>query len=252
LTIVAMLNAKPVHILEIVEVQGPSLQGLSQPYKCIANDGNLYYVKGQQTDRASLWREWISAHLARVLNLPLPPFSLVQVSEALLAELPNEWRHIGAAPAFGSQHHDSTSWFEASLSKKVPPATQQAVLVFDWWIKNSDRVVGNTNLLWDANSEKLVVIDHNQAFDPDFDAQAFCQDHVFANQWGAVNTDFLIQNDWSSRLNAALPQAQWACDNAPSEWRWANAEMDVPANFVPDEALAVLARCATPELWRTV
>lgn len=36
--------------------------------------------------------------------------------------------------------------------------------------------------------------------------------------------------------------------NVASEWRWANAEMDVPADFAPDEALALLARCTTPDL----
>lgn len=238
--------------MQIVEVQGPSVQGMSRPYKCIAEDGALYYVKGQQTNRASLWKEWISAQLAVSLGLPLPPFALLQVDETLLAELPREWRDIGAMPAFGSRHHDSATWFESNLIEKVPPAVQQAVFVFDWWVRNSDRLSGNTNLLWDAEGQKLVVIDHNQAFDPDFDAQEFCQDHVFAAQWAAIHADLFLQADWSRRLSEALPLAQWACDNAPQEWHWANAEMDVPADFAPGEALALLARCTTPDLWRTV
>ena len=247
-----MPNPAPPSILQIVEVLGPCVQGMSRPYKCIAEDGSLYYVKGQQTNRASLWKEWISAHLAVSVGLPLPPFALVQLDEALVAELPKEWRDIGTTPAFGSRHHDSATWFESSLIDKVPPAVQQAVFVFDWWVRNSDRLSGNTNLLWDADSQKLVVIDHNQAFDPDFDAQEFCQDHVFSAQWAAIHADLFLQADWCRRLTEALPLAQWACDNAPSEWRWANAEMDVPADFAPDEALALLARCTTPDLWRTV
>lgn len=247
-----MPNPAPPVVLQIVEVLGPSLQGMSRPYKCIAEDGALYYVKGQQTNRASLWREWISAHLATALNLPLPPFALVQVDETLLAELPREWRELGATPAFGSRHHESAAWFEASLADKVPPASRQAVLVFDWWVRNSDRLVGNTNLLWDVDGQKLVVIDHNQAFDPDFDSLEFCQHHVFADQWAALSMDLFLQADWSLRLSEALPLARWACDNAPSEWRWANAEMDLPADFSQDEALALLARCTTPDLWRTV
>lgn len=238
--------------MQIVEVLGPSVQGMSRPYKCIADDGAIYYVKGQQTNRASLWKEWISGHLGVSLGLPMPPFALLQVDQTLLAELPKEWRDIGATPAFGSRHHDSATWFEPNLIEKVPPDVQQAICIFDWWVRNSDRLSGNTNLLWDAESQKLIVIDHNQAFDPDFDAQEFCQDHVFAAQWAAIRADLFLQADWSRRLSEALPLAQWACDNAPQEWHWANTEMDVPADFAPEKALALLARCTTPDLWRTV
>lgn len=182
----------------------------------------------------------------------MPPFALVQVDEMLLAELPKEWRDIGVTPAFGSQHHDPTSWFEPSLTQKVPPEVRQAVLVFDWWVRNSDRSEGNTNLLWDLATQKLVVIDHNQAFDPDFDAQEFCQHHVFADQWAVIHADLFLQADWINKLKDVLPRAQWACKNVPSEWRWANSEMDIPAGFSPDDALALLARCATPDLWRMV
>jgi hypothetical protein len=41
-----------------------------------------------------------------------------------------------------------------------------------------------------------------------------------------------------------------ACDNAPTEWRWANDEQDVPANFDPDAARNLLARFSTPDFWR--
>ena len=41
--------------LEIVEIIGPSEQGQQTPYKCRAEDGEIYYVKGRQTNRSSLW-----------------------------------------------------------------------------------------------------------------------------------------------------------------------------------------------------
>jgi hypothetical protein len=44
--------------------------------------------------------------------------------------------------------------------------------MFDWRIKNGDRtqtdVGGNPNLFWDVDNDSLLVLDHNQAFDPDF------------------------------------------------------------------------------------
>mgnify|MGYP000272854500 CR=1 FL=1 len=243
---------QPAPIIPIVEVIGPAAQGKSIPFLCGGSDGHRYYVKGQQTNRASLWREWIAAHLGQALGLPLPPFSLVQLDEALVNELDPAWREIGCGPAFGSRQHPSAAWFEPSMVNQVPVATQQAVLAFDWWVHNMDRLTGNTNLLWDADGKSLVVIDHNMAFDPDFSAHDFCQDHVFSAQWQALCSDLVTQDEHVQRFMAALPQAQLACDNAPLEWHWANPEMDIPANFRVEEALATLSRCATPELWRTV
>jgi hypothetical protein len=242
---------EPPAVLQIVEVLGPSDQGRTIPFRCRAEDGALYYVKGQQTDRASLWREWIAAHLASALALPLPPFSLVQIDEALLAELPRSWQCVGCLPAFGSRHHDASIWFEVALLEQVPPVLQQRVLWFDWWIRNMDRLAANTNLLWDANHKKLVMIDHNLAFDRDFDAAKFLDLHIFASQWPVIANDFFLRDALRQQMNEVMPVARWACNNAPPEWRWANAEMDVPSNFDPDDALATLARCATPELWRT-
>ena len=107
-------------ILQIREVLGPAEQGKSLPFKCVGVDGNLYFVKGQQTNRASLWREWICAHLAQAFGLNIPPFSLVQVDETLHAELPADWRQLGCLPAFGSRQHCGTSWLELGMAPVSP------------------------------------------------------------------------------------------------------------------------------------
>lgn len=239
-------------VLQIVEVLGQAEQGKSLPYLCRAEDGNLYYVKGQQTNRSSLWAEWICAHLAQAMNLALPPFSLVQVDESLLQELPRDLQAIGSLPAFGSRQHPNAAWLEVGIARQVPVKVQQDVLVFDWWVQNTDRLTGNTNLLWDADKEALVVIDHNLALGPDFDAEEFLQHHVFADQWPSVTDDLVSREQFSQRLMAALPAAEKACQTAPEAWLWENSEFDLPARFDPALALRVLSRCATLELWRTV
>lgn len=155
----------PSPIIQIVEVIGPAAQGKSMPLLCGGADGHRYYVKGQQTNRASLWREWICGHLAEALGLPLPPFALVQLDPALVKELPKDQQAIGSQPAFGSRERPHTAWLELGISQRVPVELQCDVLVFDWWVRNTDRLCGNTNLLWDAEQEELVVIDHNPALD---------------------------------------------------------------------------------------
>jgi hypothetical protein len=244
-----MLNRQAI---QIVEILGPSDQGKSRPYKCTGADDAIYYVKGRQTNRASLWNEWICGHLALNFGLQVPEFGLVDVTEELLAETPKEWRDIGVGLAFGSRLHPNTIWMEVSLLSEVPVQVQRDVLVFDWWVRNGDRLTGNTNLLWDVSNKELVVIDHNLAFDHDFSTTEFLENHVFSAQWPFVCSDMMVQAEYLQRLCNALEALTIACHNAPPEWHWANIENDVPSNFDLDYVHKTLSRCKTHELWRSV
>ena len=142
---------QPAPIIPIVEVIGPAAQGKSI---------------------------WVCGHLAQALGLPLPPFFLVQLDPALVKELPKDQQAIGSLPAFGSREQPHAAWLELGISQRVPAELQRDVLVFDWWVRNTDRLRGNTNLLWDTEHEGLVVIDHNMALDNDFiAADFFCKAH---------------------------------------------------------------------------
>jgi hypothetical protein len=119
----------PPRIVQITEVIREADQGMSKPILCTGEDGHRYYVKWQQTNRPSLWREWIAGHLAQALDLPIAPFNLVQVDEALLRELPFELRAIGSTPAFGSQELPGLTWYENSLTPRVDMRVQEGLLV---------------------------------------------------------------------------------------------------------------------------
>jgi hypothetical protein len=238
--------------LRIVEVIGPIEQGLTKPLKCRAEDGMLYYVKGQQTNRSSLWSEWICAYVGRHLGLPIPEFSLVHLDENLLEELPVEWRSVGSLPAFGSRHRSDCIWLEQAMSVKVPHTVQRDLLVFDWWIRNADRSRGNSNLLWNLQSESVVVIDHNLAFDGQFDGGDFVNEHLFGSHWSTVVDDLVTRAEYQRWFASALHVARLAIERAPSEWLWENSEFDIPTRFDAEAALAILTRCEGPELWNTV
>ncbi len=243
----------PTDTIEIVEILGPSEQGFQKPYQCRGEDGLLYYVKGRQTNRASLWLEWVCAILARHIGLNVPPFRLVHVSQELLDEAPIEWRDLGAGIAFGSQKHAVSVWLEPCLFGRVPVAVQRDVLAFDWWIRNTDRQNGNSNLLWDPVQNCLLVIDHNMAFDQAFTSESFLENHVFSAQWREIVQDMFISKDYENRFTKAFIDCfDEACNNGPEEWRWANPECDVPAKIDLDGLRALLLRCTTPELWRSV
>ena len=134
----------------------------------------------------------------------------------------------------------------------INPALQRDILVFDWWLHNLDRTRGNPNLLWHPNNKELVVIDHNQAFDPEFSAADFWSHHLFAGHRDAVFLDLAEQADYAARMMTALSIWDEACDNVPPEWLWENDEQDLPARFDPVVAHSLAARCASPDFWRTL
>lgn len=237
--------------LTIVEIIKPADQGLSSPFLCRGDDGALYYVKGRASGRASLWAEWLGGHLGQAFGLPIPPFYIAEVPAALVKECPPELRGIGAGPAFASRRVDGCQWLELAGVPRMEKKLQRDLLVFDWWVQNGDRTRGNPNLLWDASNSALVVIDHNQAFDTDFSATDFWANHLFATQRNAVFDDLAEQAIYGQRLSAALSAWDEACDNVPPEWWWENDEKDVPAAFDPVAASILVARCSTPDFWRT-
>lgn len=239
-------------MLQIVEIIEPAEQGRTTPYLCQGENGLRYYVKGRNAGRRSQWCEWLAGHLGQALGLPIPPFCIAEVPPELLAEAPSAWRELGTGPAFASEAQNLFQWTELSAVTRMPRKLKQDVLVFDWWMRNMDRMAGNTNLLWDNKDCRLMVIDHNLAFDRDFSAQAFREHHVFKDEWAAVFEDLAEQADYANRLATALSVWKEACHNVSPEWRWENDECDVAADFDPAAAFQLLARCLTPDFWRMV
>lgn len=179
--------------LEIVEIMGRAQQGVTQPFICRAEDDQVYFVKGRGAGRRSLVCEWIAGQLGRRLGLPIAPFEIVEIPEALLAvAMRDDLNDLGVGKAFGSRKMPVVE-LSVSLIDQVPEEIQRDVLAFDWWVRNADRSLGelggNPNLFWDANNAALVVIDHNQAFDPGFSAQDFVESHVFRSHWNALIGD---------------------------------------------------------------
>ncbi|MEZ5493685.1 MAG: HipA family kinase [Pseudomonadales bacterium] len=238
-------------IIQIEEIIRPAEQGLTKPFLCRAEDGYRYYVKGRSATRAGQCHEWLCAHLGRALGLPIPEFSLVEVPAELLAEAPTYFQPLGAGVAFASRECAAAQWLEPSLAVNIPQALRRDVAVFDWWIRNEDRNAGNPNLLLNTERE-LVVIDHNKAFDADFNAQDFLSQHLFAAELVAVMEDFVEQGRYARRLSEALAVWEEGCHNIPASWHWVNDEEDIPAGFDLAAMRQQLARCESNAFWSSV
>lgn len=229
-------------MLTITSIHSQSSQGMTRPFYCTASDGKQYFVKGLQATRQSQVNEWICAHLARAFGLPLPPFELLYVEESLHNELPRAHKEIGIGYAFGSQEVLGDIWLESREILNLSPELKRAILVFDKWIRNNDRTQGNPNLILDSNGDKLFVIDHNLAFDPDFSHTNFLQHHLFADEWEAICSDWVERTTYTQRLDQAFAHFPSAWQSLPAEWQWANNEGDLPARLLGKETIDAILK----------
>lgn len=197
--------------MRILEVTGRARQGKTEPFICRARDGRLYYVKGIHAGYRSMICEWVAGRLAQQLGLPIAPFEIVEVPRALIEESLNaEHLQLGVGEAFGSQQIEFADLFQWSQRTLVEASLAVRVLVFDWWICNSDRILGeldgNVNLLWTNAPGEIHLIDHNNAFSPDVQNgrwSDFCEDHVFGQNWKGTTH----QQKFTSGPNGALEVA---------------------------------------------
>jgi hypothetical protein len=241
--------------LAVTEILGRSSEGRTQPYICRCNDDEVYFVKGKSATRFGLINEWIGARLCSALQLPIAPYAVVMVPDELIeADLTGRYDELGPGPAFASRRINATSLTRARF-RTIPQQLRRDVLMFDWWVHNGDRNLtelgGNPNLLW-ANDQptRLTMIDHNLAFDPDFNCLDFLKFHVFSEELIALFSDFLLRESYSARFNQAFQSWDDICDTLPSEWFFMDAEKTLPVNYPFDAVKKLLERASSEAFWR--
>ncbi len=199
--------------VEAVESRRITQQGALRPILCRCNDGELYVVKPYSS--GGCWpqvMEWVCARLGRKLGLPIPNYRQVFITPRF-AEAWNATgaRYIEPGLGFGSQFNSRTSECDSTLAKNISPEDATRLVAFDWWIRNTDRSFHNPNLLWDHESGRHVLIDHEKAGHYG-DSDSFWADHMFAKQspW--------ITQGLTDEMQAAasfLPEIE---RELPSEW----------------------------------
>lgn len=244
------MPAKPTVVIE--EVLGRSKQGMTEPFICRGDDGEIYYVKGYGAGRHSLIAEWVAAQLASAFDLPIAEYALAEVPEQLVvAKVRADIRDLGSGLVFASRKLASAQELTPTTRDRVPNSVARDVIVFDWWVHNEDRHLtvygGNPNLLWDVASDQLVMIDHNRAFDTDFRVDHFLSSHVFADHWNEVFGDHDLRATYRLRMERALQCLATVRDSIPESWWWAGE--GVPANVSWDAIAACLERCHHDDFW---
>jgi hypothetical protein len=135
---------------------------------------------------------------------------------------------LGSGYVFASECIDSTTEFKYEMLKKVDPALQRDILLFDLWVQNEDRALtdfgGNPNLLWESGQSKLHIIDHNLAFEKDFNQDDFWRTHVFHQQFSNFQLDSVEKKDIEFRLQESLKSWAECWGKIPNEWKEDNEE----------------------------
>ena len=238
-------------MIQIIEILNRSIQGITLPFICKASDGYIYFVKGHSAGRRSLVCEWIAGNLAEKVGLPIAPFTLLEIPEVIQGK--EKYRDLGQGIVFGSRKQNITE-LQHNIITQIPSELQRSVLAFDWWVKNADRTLsvkgGNPNLLWDGKQKKLVMIDHNQAFDRNFNPSLFHETHIFKHQAKLLFNDMFYNKESSNIFEATLSHWDSICSNIPEEWYYADQEQTVDADFDLDIFYQTLERCTANNFWR--
>jgi hypothetical protein len=239
------------HQPTITEIWERTEQGMTRPYRCGADDGNSYYVKSSGAGWRSLVCEWLAGCLAQRLNLPVPPFAQVVIEDEFAAYMASQGDNdLAAGFAFGSQIAVHTHEFEPSLVARCNVQFRRDLVAFDWWVRNADRslsaLAGNPNLLWSSATQAPVVIDHNMAFDRDFDAALFLQTHVFRADFAAIASDMLLRADYEQRFEGLLADFATIWSEVPQNWI---IDEDCKSRFDREQFLAVLRQVQKLGFW---
>lgn len=239
------------HIVEIVR-RCSFEQGFLQPFLCLADDGNYYFAKGSNSTVMGLVTEWCSAKLAQSFGLPTPEPHILYLDPALKGISEESWQaDLELEHLFASRSVQPCETLTLSDLHLIPIGLQRDVFVFDYWINNSDRnigeVAGNVNLLMESASQQLQVIDFNLAFSDDFSLEEM-ERHVFRHAITQKPIDLDCKARYLSKIDLVREEFDSIASQIPEEW----AEFSESANTTLMHIRNTLDLADKDEFWSKI
>ncbi|MGR5267719.1 HipA family kinase [Vibrio astriarenae] len=223
-------------------------QGQTGPYLCVGDDGHQYIVKGPNTTYAGLIHEWVCGKLGQHIGLPIPEFDTAYI--------------VGDLIEYDSYQLSEGEWFASKYEQNIQDVPFQALntldssllkllFFFDYWVKNGDRNLtnhgGNPNLFIGPDMKSCFVLDHNLAFDCDYDIDSIKDLHVGKEAWFAEQLSLLDKTDYTDRIDKALERLDEIFESVPDEWLEQCHE-----DSILDSIRVVLHRIYEPEFWEGI
>jgi hypothetical protein len=127
------------------------------------DNGEDYVVKlYKATEDKALINEWFAYCIARFMGLPVPYSYLVEMPESFIESMPNSKDLQYTSMQFASKYiNDSVNAHEANIESIINHSDLAKIIVFDYWLCNTDRTRKNVLLQEKTpGSFYLWVIDH--------------------------------------------------------------------------------------------
>lgn len=225
--------------------------GVSRPFRCEGEDGCDYFVKLKNAGYECLVKEWVAGRLAQEMGLPVAGIQQVRISPELIAGNSEYETDLGQGVAFGSLKVEAAERLSLDFIRHDEGGQLSRVLLFDWWVRNSDRALteigGNPNLLWEIGRRRVVMIDHDNAFDSHFDSIAFRDFHALRTHQDAWDSERRkVMADW---LDDGLSRLDAIWSEIPEEWL-VNPHGESRCGLDKEGLLAVLSSFRnSPDFW---
>ena len=205
----------------VTAVLGRAPSGVSiRPFLCEDEHAQELFVKPFGSLPVSLVSEWLAVRLAAELGLPLPDADLVEIPVELCRAAGHADLKPGPAFASVSLGPGAADLQPRDLGR-VLPRTLAETLVFDAWIRNADRILGplggNPNAMMVSPGSRFFLIDHDNAFDPEWEPGAMHHLHL-ARRQAAHWLDSSHRADWLARARNAFYKFDVFWQELPSEW----------------------------------
>ena len=198
--------------------------GITRPFICQTEKREWFIVKTiAMMPISQLLAEAIGSTLADKLGLPSPRVCFIEVTPESNAYIPSDWKNAlptGIAFASSFVANAKVAKTAQAININYLSETEQKLLyMFDRWILNEDRTssqigTGNINLLFDEQQQKILVIDHNLAFD---EAATF-NEHIFAPQNREWRLDWVDKQTFTEKAIDILSNFDHIYQMIPDDW----------------------------------
>jgi hypothetical protein len=209
-------------IIEIVAIHGRTAEGtgVSRPFRCEGEDGCDYFVKLKNTGYECLVKEWVAGRLSLEMGLPAATVRQVRVPLELIKGNKEYETALGHGLAFGSLKVEAADRLSLEFLRDDVDGVLSRILLFDWWVRNADRTLttcgGNPNLLWEIHPGRVVMIDHDNAFDSEFNSAVFRNLHALRGHLAAWESK--SRPEMISWLAGGLEHLDQIWAEIPEEW----------------------------------
>ncbi|MDN3631340.1 HipA family kinase [Vibrio lentus] len=200
----------------IEKISREMTQGKTTPYLCTDDENIKHIVKGRKATSNGLVKEWICARLGTAFGLPIPDFALAWADSPL--QKIKELYEYNFASSFVENIQDVTT----STLGKLPKQLLKDLYFFDYWVRNNDRTLregqGNPNFFYNSAEGNALVIDHNLAFDKEFELSKHKELHVSAP---FIEWDEIFETErayYTELIELSLKEMDNALAELPEEW----------------------------------